>query len=170
MTQAEVDARLCIINQEFAEKRYQVNKDHHTAQQRLKEQQDEYTQSYNEQVTATMKIMDEVMRQRNELRRNGVQAFNPEMEANYQRERELHNTNRANKERWLTYISGIKRRRAEEQMAFETAHKELRKAQHDAQCHVYEEYYKSVSQSVSQSENKCFAYGKLIGENSQPES
>ena len=116
-----------------------------------------------------MKIMDEVMRQRNELRRNGVQPFNPEMEANYQRERELQNTNRANKERWLNYISGIKRRRAEEQMAFETAHKELRKAQHDAQCHVYEEYYKSVSQSVPEG-NKCFAYGKVIGENSQPES
>ncbi len=109
MTQAEVDARLCIINQEFAEKRYQVNKDHHAIRQHLKEQQDEFTQSYNEQLVATMKVIDEVLRQRNELRRNGIQPFNPEMEANYQRERELHNTNRANKERWLTYISGIKR-------------------------------------------------------------
>ncbi len=167
MTQAEVDARLCAINQEFAEKRYELNKNYHTRRAFLKAELEVAYDNYQANRLRLNNELREVMLQRNELRRQGLEMFNPEMERNRLHELNIQDTLTTVKEEYTTAKRDHAFKMTDNQNEWENGHHELRKQQHDAVCHVYEEYHnQSINQSINQSMTQADAYANAL----QPES
>lgn len=162
MTQAEVDAKLGVLKEHYAEERYLLNSEIAARRASLHQMRQSADEAYNQALIDTQQKLNAVMNERLTLKSQGLEAFAPAMQDNYNAERNLQGINRANKEAWKQSVWSIRTQNTELQLESERRHKELRKQHHEAVRAVYEEYH---NQSMTQAD----AYAKVLTEQ-QPES
>lgn len=151
MTQCEVDARRAQINKRFDEQRYQINCEFQRRRQAVLDKINELRNKYYEAVQASQVELNKLLTERLELKRQGFEPYNPQMDSSFIREREIHAVNRTRKAQLEMAIYQSRKDLSDVQMWQQAEHKDLRQWRDAEQARLYQEYSKaqSINQSIS---------------------
>lgn len=155
MTQCEVDARRAQINQSYDEKRYQVNVEFNRRRQAILDNLNASREQYNCQLMSNQSELERILNERSDLRRQGLDAFNEQMQANYNAERQLQNANRIFKAQFDVIRHRCQKELTEAQLWNESEHAKLRKEKDAEMASLFQQYEKEkINQSINQSINQ----------------
>ena len=139
MTQSEIDARLCILNQRFDEQRFEINIEFQRRRQNVFDKLNALRDHYSKELQASQEELNKVLTERLALKRQGFEPYNPQMEATYVREREIHAANRERRGNFDAAVWSTKRELEDVQLWQQVEHKDLRKWLNDEKSRLYQE-------------------------------
>ena len=119
MTQFETDARRHELNYELRARNYEALRQYNEKKTRTNAEINGLRAGYQAEKRLIEQSLDNLLKERIELKRRGLECFAPEMEDNYCKERELHRDLQEAKENFHSRLNAIYARKEAERMAYE---------------------------------------------------
>ena len=119
LTQFETDARRHEINYELQCRQHEAMKQYVEEKNKIERERDGVKADYQAARELLEKSLDNLLKERIELKRRGLECFAPEMEDNYCKERELHRDLQEAKNTFNNNLYAIYARKEAEHMAYE---------------------------------------------------
>ena len=119
MTQYEMDARRHEINYELQCRQHEAMKQYVEEKNKIERDGDGVKADYQAARELLEKSLDNLLKERIELKRRGLECFAPEMEDNYARERAIHHEQRDLKDGYHANLDRLARLSFAKRMAYE---------------------------------------------------
>ena len=119
LTQFETDARRHELNYELQARNYEALRQYNEKKSRTNTEINGLRADYQAEKRLIEQSLDNLLKERLDLKRRGLECFAPEMEDNYCKERELHRDLQEAKENFHSRLNAIYARKEAERMAYE---------------------------------------------------